>query len=455
MALARLRHHMWIYIGNWVRGNRVLLTNVMWLVGTTVVTSGLGAIFWVTAARTFPVASVGLGSAAISAMTLLSQLGIIGFGTLLIGELPRRRENRTSLIATAAVIVGPVTGLLGLLFSLVAPHFFTNLGALGDSVGSAALFTAGVSIAGVALLLDHAVVGLLRGDLQFRRNLILSTSKLGALWLSVLLTANTTGMGIYATWVFGNIASLVYLGAVALQRGHPLATYYPRLSLMDGLKRSTLWHHALNLGLQIPGLTMPLIVVVVMSASMNAYFGVSWMLASFAFLMPSTLTTVLYAVGTAQPELLAQKMRLTLALSGVVGTLATAMLAGGSNQLLGLFGHLYAEHARLTLVLLSAGVFPLIIKTHFVAICRIRGQIARTALLLIGCCVLELTAATLGASIAGLPGISLAWLTAVSVEASLMASTIYHAARLHPKLVAGRSDSLNSREKLEDHIEVV
>jgi len=82
----------------------ILLGNAGSLFGTTVVTSGLGFVFWWVAARVFSPAAVGLSSAAISAMTLLGTGCILGLGTLLVGELPRQPGKAASLISAALLL---------------------------------------------------------------------------------------------------------------------------------------------------------------------------------------------------------------------------------------------------------------------------------------------------------------------------------------------------------------
>ena len=60
---------------------------------STPVTSGLGAAYWWLAAHQFPIASVGLAGAVISAMTLLGFVGTIGFGTALVPRLAGGNEQ--------------------------------------------------------------------------------------------------------------------------------------------------------------------------------------------------------------------------------------------------------------------------------------------------------------------------------------------------------------------------
>jgi O-antigen/teichoic acid export membrane protein len=77
----------------WLKTNKVMLVNTGSLVGTTTVTSVLGFVYWWLAARQFSPEAVGLSSASVSAMTLLATGCVLGLGTLLVGELPRRQDK--------------------------------------------------------------------------------------------------------------------------------------------------------------------------------------------------------------------------------------------------------------------------------------------------------------------------------------------------------------------------
>jgi O-antigen/teichoic acid export membrane protein len=86
----------------------------------------LGFGYWWLAVRMFPPQAIGFASAAISAMTLLGTIGILGLGTLLVGELPRQAGNEGPLISTALLVAGAVVGCLGIAFAIVAPLLSTD-----------------------------------------------------------------------------------------------------------------------------------------------------------------------------------------------------------------------------------------------------------------------------------------------------------------------------------------
>jgi hypothetical protein len=135
-----------------------------------------------------------------------------------------------------------------------------------------------------------------------------------------------------------------------------------------------------------------------------------------------------------------RKLRLTLGLALAACVLTNVVLLFGARQLLELFGHSYSEQAAWSLRILSIESFPFIIKNHYIALSRIRGQVGRTILITIATCGLELAAAATGAHVDGLNGLSLGWFAAMCTEAAFMSPAIYRAARIikmSPQAAAG------------------
>src|SRR5690242_2028494 len=139
--------------------HRDLLGNAGSLVMSTGVASLLGVVYWVVATRLFSQRAVGYASAAVSAMTLLGTIGMLGLGTLLIGELPRRRD-RAGLVAAALLTCGLGSLLLGLGFAVVAPRVSVNFATMIGTPARGLLFAGGVAVTAVTLVFDQATIGL-------------------------------------------------------------------------------------------------------------------------------------------------------------------------------------------------------------------------------------------------------------------------------------------------------
>jgi O-antigen/teichoic acid export membrane protein len=407
-----------------------MLVNAGSLVGTTAVTSGLGFVYWWLAARRFPLQAVGIASASISTMMLLGTLCMLGLGTLLITELPRQPGREGSLISTALIIVGGTGGCIGALFAILAPYASAEFLPLRASIGDILIFAIGVSFTAITLVLDQALVGLLSGELQLLRNTLFAIAKLVVLFLASFWLSYAAGITIYATWALGNAFSLATLAGVALWQGKWSGrVHLPQWGLLRKLGGAALQHHWLNLTLQAPSLLLPVLVTVMLSAKMNAWFYVSSMLASFVIMIPTALTIVLHAMNSAQQSSLGHKARLTIGLALVTSVLANCLLQFGTKQVLGLFGNSYAEQAAWSLRILALGAFPLIIKTHYISICRIYDRIAPAMLGMLPGGILELVLAALGAHFGGLSGLCLGQTVAIYIESIFMFRTVYKTIR--------------------------
>lgn len=399
--------------------NRTLFLNASSLLATTAVTSVLGFAYWWLAARLYPPAAVGFASAAISAMMLLGAMGMLGLGTVLIGEVSRRPNQAGSIIIMSALIVGGASAALGALFAIAVPTLSPELSMVSQDLGSIVVFAVGVAFTAVTFILDQAFVGLLRGGLQLWRNIIFAAAKLILLYVIAYNLSQTTGLSIYAAWMFGNILSLVILAAYMLWRRIRIV-YRPEFGLVRRIGRTALAHHTTNLILQAPNLLLPIAVTTLLSASANASFYAAWMIASFLFVIPGHLTTVLYAVGSKEPAALIARTRMTLRLSLAITLPTAAILFITANVLLGFFGAHYAEQADWCLRILSLGVFPLIVKYHYIAFLRVYNRVdsAIGILLLSGICEIGLSA--FGLISGGLTGLAIGWVTAACLEAIVM-----------------------------------
>ena len=150
------------WVSRWIQFGRRIISISAAQVGATAITSALGFVFWWAAARIFTPEIVGFSAAATSAMLLLGTLSASGLGTMLIKELPSHPRQSGSLILASGLLAGVVGIILGLAFAGAAPLFSDALRPLAANWGTASLFAAGVGVTGITLLVDQAVLGLLR-----------------------------------------------------------------------------------------------------------------------------------------------------------------------------------------------------------------------------------------------------------------------------------------------------
>jgi hypothetical protein len=152
------------------------------------------------------------------------------------------------------------------------------------------------------------------------------------------------------------------------------------------------------------------------------------MISSLVYVGPVSLATILFAVGASEPHAIAQRLRFSLGLAAALGIAANLALLVAGGHVLGAFGRSYAQQATELLLILSLGVFPLIVREHYAAIRRVYGRPAGGAMLVLAGSALKLSMATFGARIDGLNGIGIGLLIAGCIEAAVMAPTVVRTA---------------------------
>ncbi len=410
-----------------------IVANASSLASATAVTSLLGVVYWFVAARRFTPSAVGLASAAIAAMTLVSTLASLGLGTFVLGEVPRHPNRARPLIVTALLCAGAAGVALGLGYAVIAGSVSHELHPLISSPLNATLFVGGTALVTMGLVLDQALIGQLRGMLQLYRNILFGVAKLAILVLVSTGIAHRSGMTIYASWILGALVSMVALGVYSPAwirglRKDISSGEFPLTKLVRELGRSVIGHQALNAALKVPLLMLPVIVVALLGARANAGFYIAWLVANFAFVLPGALSTVLYAVSTGSKADFAARLRLTLSLAFGLTIVAMLILLVGANFILSIFGPSYAAIATVSLQLLALSGLPTVVKGHYVSVMRIQGRIGRALPVVTFGAVLEVGFAAAGARIDGLTGLTAGWLIALTLQAIVMTPGVARAA---------------------------
>jgi O-antigen/teichoic acid export membrane protein len=413
---------------------RPLLGTIVSLIATTGITSALGVIFWWVAAHRAPLAAVGNGSAAVSAMTLVATFGMAGLNTALIPHLARRPRYADGLLSAGLCASALISGLLAAGFWLIAalvgggfaPYLHTSTGAL--------VFIGGAAVTGASLVLDEALLGLLGGSPQLWRNCAFAITKLAVLAGLTAVWHGELGTPILTAWAGGTVLSLV--AAAILLRTHGIRLVArPQWAALRRIGHEGVGNTWLNNTLQAPVLLTPILVTGLLSATDGGAFYVAATVMAIVVMLSFHFTTALYAASAADPARFAAKLRFTLRICLLGGLVGVPFVIVVARPLLHVFGPEYAARATVPLVIMIGGYFGSALKNHYVALLRINQQITKAAVYASVTCVIRLAAVTIGALAGGLVGVSVALL------ASMTAEGLYAVPALRKALGGGRHAS--------------
>jgi O-antigen/teichoic acid export membrane protein len=408
--------------------NQVLLRNAGSLAATTGMTSLFGFVFTIVAARMFTPDEVGWGNATINAMQLFGTIGMFGLGTMLIGELPKRQGDRGGLFAASLATSGIGSVILGLVFAVVVGMYFTkSLPGVGGSLGELLLFVVGTGLTGATMVFDEGTIGMLRGGVQLWRNMALSAIKLVALPVTAVLLHTKFGVGLSLSYVIGVVGSLIP-ASIMLVRGGSRLYHRPDWQAMRRLLPVAINHNWLNLAMATPGRIIPIVVTVVVGGKAGGVFYVVWMIASLLFMVPMHLGTVLFALASASPQLVAEKLRFVLRVSLMIGLPVMAALAIGAHFMLSIYKPVYAQLGTVPLWLLIIGYIPQMPRAQFIAVSRATNRVGQAAGLICFFAACEIVSIYLGGRFGGLDGLSFAYLGVLTFEGLITAPTVLRAA---------------------------
>lgn len=389
------------------------------LVGTQLLTSVLGLVFWTLAARRFVPAEVGIAGAGIALMLLLGSLGSLGLGTVLIARLPSTEpRDRRVLVRTCVAAAATAGTVLGLIVPAVAVHVLgaVALAPIAGTVWPLLGLAAGTGLTSAVIVLDQAVLTIGVGSLQLERNVTASTVKIVAL-VALSLAGAESGMTILLAWTIGNAVSLPVV-AWRTRGGRALAVgrRWVEPTALRGLGKQALSHHALNVSIQAALQLLPVLVTVLVSTQQNARFNAALMLAGFVFALPYAVSVGLFAAARGNESEVLDRMRLTIPFGLAVSAAADLVIFPLAEPMLHIFGASYAAGGAVLLRLVVLAGLPFVVKDHFIALRRVQGRTTEALAITTGFLVVELAAAAIGAEFAGAVGLCVGWLAVLAVE---------------------------------------
>ena len=356
-------------------------------------------------------------------MTLLATVGMMGFGSLLMGRAAGGGPESGGLVATGIVVAGIASALLGLVAGVLAWAVSPSFAPYTATLARSLLFAFGVGITSASVVLDDALIGLFLGRAQLTRNVIFSGLKLAALGILAATVPDASGLDIVGSWIIGTVASLVAIAVILARRGKRIF-HAPRVETLRRSAGTALMHHWINLATVGPRTALPLIVTGTVSAAANGAFYPAWIVATLLYIIPMHLSTSLFAVGSMNPGALARKTRVSINVAVAIGLPLSIVCAIVAHPALSLFGHAYARDATVSLQLLMLGYLPNVARFHYITVMRVEGHLRQAAIMLTGLGALEVAGAGAGAIVGGLTGLSAMFVAVMCLEAAVVARPI-------------------------------
>lgn len=368
-------------VGDDGRRSLSLVSSSFFIMASVVVSSVLGFVYWLIAARLVDKPSIGVATASVAAVSLTGLVASFGLAPFLLHNLPRSSggawDRLFSRVTALVALLGLAAGLVLVPVLLrLSPSFHT---VAGGAQGMAVIVPYVMSQM-LAVALDAVCLSERRADLLFARAVLFSVLKLAILPLVLVWGASPSLMIVFGWGLSGLVStSVVFFYLVRRVRPEYRVVVQGTWGSPSDTFREVSTHWLTSLGGQLPQFALPVVVLVRGGPTASATFFVGWSIGSMLFIVSSASAQALLVEGRHGDQPLESLLRTTalvigrLQVPGVLGLLVIGPM------LPAFFGDSYAHSATGLIRLLAiAAVFDGITNVG-VSIARIRERLVWAA----------------------------------------------------------------------------
>ncbi|MEU7818459.1 phosphotransferase [Pseudonocardia sp. NPDC049154] len=411
-------------------------------------TSAVGLVYWVLAARLFPAHVVGLNQAALSAVMLLGSVAHLNMTYALLRFVPVAGQAARRLVIGGYLAAGGIAALAGLAFAAGARWWAPDLVAAVGQDRLTVFFVLATPVWALFTVQDYVLTGIRRATVVPLENGVFAVLKVGLLLAA--LVATVTG-AIAVSWMVATALLVLVVNVWLLARALPRFTRaheaaggaVERITARDlgGFVRAD---YAGAIFQQAAMFGMPVLVLGRLGPEANGAYGIVWQIAQALFVVSSGMNQSMVAhtaADAASADAVEAARRATIRRSLTLVLPAALVVAAGAPLILSVFGAGYAREGTAALALTALAAVPYAVTSATVSAARVRrrGRVqfavpAAAAVLVIGGSWLLLP-------VLGIVGAGLAWLVGQSVVALVI---MIGTARWLPPVLAHRVDALRS-----------
>ncbi len=338
--------------------------------------SFFGFLFLVVATRIFSVEAVGLTTAAISSLGILAIFSELGLGIGLIRFLPSAGECGNNMLNSCLTLCGMTSIILSIIFLSGIGVWSPALLLIRENISFSLAFVLFALVNALQPLVLNAYLARRNAKYIFISNLITASLKLVLVVVFAIFLNSTFGLFVSA----GLAAAIALMISLKLLLPKAQCDYSPRVTIKRDALRDV-WHYSIGnyisrSMLQLLPLILPLMVVNILNAEMNAYFYVAWSITGILLVIPSSISNSLFAEGSNEEASLKTNSTKSLKLMLTLLVSLNILIFVLADKILMIFGQAYADNCSLLLRIVSLSTIPYAINYLYISICRVTKNIS-------------------------------------------------------------------------------
>ncbi|HUC01825.1 MAG TPA: lipopolysaccharide biosynthesis protein [Candidatus Paceibacterota bacterium] len=410
-----------------------LFRNSIYLMLSTGFMGAFGFFFWLICAHLFTSDQIGIGTALISAMALISAISTLGFNSTFIRVLPTS-TNRNDEINTGSILVVAASAIIATAYVFGVSFIAPKLGIIHQNFWYAAGFVITVALASINSLSDSVFIAYRAAHYALITDgLVTSIAKLLLPLVFVVLGA----YGVFAAASFaasiGMVASIFYM--VRKFNYHPRFTV--SVPVIKQVFHYSFTNYIADLFNMVPTLVLPIIVLDVLGAAPTGYFFLAFMIVNLIYAVPAAVSGSLFAEGSYGVTALRTLLKRSAVLLTAIMVPAAILFAAIGPFVLGFFGKEYSTGGAGVIIVLALSAPAVACFDIGSSLLRITKQVYSLVVVNIFYAAVVCACALLWAS-RGIDWVAAAWLAGNVVAAIMAFLFVFQGHQRHLRMQAAK-----------------
>jgi len=394
------------------------------LVFSSGATSALGMVYWILAAHTYSTETIGLNSAVISAMIFLANVAQLNLMNALNRFLPTAGRKSWHMVVYAYVISLAMAVGSGLVFIFGISIWAPQLSFLSSSPNFILWFIIATMAWCIFVLQDSALIGLRHSSWVPVENVLFALAKIGLL---IGLATVMPRYGVFASWTLAVLITILptnflIFGWLIPRHMRIVSEQTESITPIQIAKYLAGDYFGSLVSLAAISL-LPIIIVVRVGATANAYFYLSWTIAYALYLVSRNMgMSLITEAATDQRKLNLYSYRTFIQTARLLVPLVIIIVLAAPN-ILRLFGKSYSIEGATLLRLLCLSALPNIVTAIYTSVVRVQRRMKKLVLVLTVPYILVIALSYLFMNTYGVTGVGIAWLVSQSLVAAILLAT--------------------------------
>jgi O-antigen/teichoic acid export membrane protein len=355
-----------------------LYRNSIYLMLNTGIMAALGFVFWIIVARLYTPEQVGLGSALIAVISLITGLSMLGLDVALVRYLPTSKQKNET-INTVLTLTGIAALFISTVYLLGLSWWSPDLLFLKQDLWYALGFIGAMIVMTLVSVLDNVFVSYRAAHYTLAKGSAFAVMKLVLPFVLVGFGA----YGIFGSWVLAGFVSLIVGMTILIVRFRFPSTFSYHKSILRDIFGYGFGNFVAGFIQGLPLLLLPLIILAKFGAATTAHYYIAMQIATVLFYIPQAVNASLFAEGSNAERQMGALVKKSIQFMALILVPAIVVFVLFGGLILSAFGKTYAAESITLLRILTLSAILVGINGIMVNVLRVRNRI--TTLIVTSC----------------------------------------------------------------------